>query len=218
MKGGLLLGRAPPAGVLPHAALVSHNCVTAGCKVCAWSSLCSFPSPQPPDGLILRLCPSPGPFAPTEPPCTDELCWRKGSRARSAPKKPRGPYLVIQHEQQSAFHIDVAGTLHLEAISLLGCGQPVPLQETKGTPVNSRSVTSHPLTGFVSAAGSRERQCSGSAQGFSSSRQPGSHPCESDPSGLQPRAHPVQQRQLDVLQPRGGWEFGWAEGVTALST
>lgn len=39
---------------------------------------------------------------------------------------------------------------------------------------------------------------------------PAWHTWESDPSGLQPRAHPVQQTQLDVLQPRrvGVW-MGW---------
>lgn len=41
--------------------------------------------------------------------------------------RPEGPYLVIQHEQQSAFHINITRPLHLEAIGLLGCGQPVPL-------------------------------------------------------------------------------------------
>lgn len=40
-------------------------------------------------------------------------------------------YLVIQHEQQGALHIDITRTLHLEAISLLGRGQSVPLRESK---------------------------------------------------------------------------------------
>jgi len=119
------------------------------------SCLRSFPAPQPPTGLTLRLCPSPGPFAPTRPPCAEQPCWREGSRAWPAPARPRGPYLVIQHEQQRAFHIDVAGTLHLEAIGLLGCGQPVPLQETKVTLVSTR--TSHSPSGFVSAARSGEQ-------------------------------------------------------------
>lgn len=43
------------------------------------------------------------------------------------------PYLVVQHEQQGALHIDIPGTLHLEAVGLLGRGHPVPLRGTMGT-------------------------------------------------------------------------------------
>lgn len=66
------------------------------------------------------------------------------------------------------------------------------------------------------AARSRESWCLGSVQGSSRGRPVSSW--ESDPSGFQPRAYPVQQIQLDVLQPRGRWDFGWAGGDTALST
>lgn len=104
-----------------HSPRVTHLC-HCRLQVCA-----PFHPHSPRNGLILKLFPNPGPFAPARPPRTDKPCWRKGSRAQPAPAKPHGPYLVIQHEQQSAFHIDVTGTLHLEAVSLLGCGQPVPL-------------------------------------------------------------------------------------------
>lgn len=73
----------------------------------------------------MRLLPQPSQAPLTAP---DEPCWRGGGSSHTTPST----YLVIQHEQQGALHIDITRTLHLEAISLLGRGQSVPLQESKG--------------------------------------------------------------------------------------
>lgn len=57
---------------------------------------------------------------------------------------------MVQHEQQGALHIDIPGTLHLEAVSLLGRGHPVPLQGTTGT-LLMPSHGSHLPAGSVAA-------------------------------------------------------------------
>lgn len=37
---------------------------------------------------------------------------------------------MIQHEKKSAFHVDVTGPFHLEAVGLLSGGHSVPLKES----------------------------------------------------------------------------------------
>ena len=43
--------------------------------------------------------------------------------------RARGWYLVIQHEQEGAFDVDVAGPFYLETIRLLSGGHSVPLKD-----------------------------------------------------------------------------------------
>lgn len=50
-------------------------------------------------------------------------------RARKSRSRCMRRYLVIQHEQEGAFDVDVTGPFHLEPIRLLSGGHSVPLQE-----------------------------------------------------------------------------------------
>lgn len=40
-------------------------------------------------------------------------------------------YLVIQHQKDSAAHVYISWPLHLEAICLLSCSSPVPLEQER---------------------------------------------------------------------------------------
>lgn len=51
---------------------------------------------------------------------------------RALPVAPDPCHLMIQHEQEGALDVEVSRPFHLEAISLLGGGHPVPLTGRRG--------------------------------------------------------------------------------------
>lgn len=60
----------------------------------------------------------------------------------AAPSRDGPAYLVVQHQQQSAAHAHVSGTLHLEAVRLLRGGRAVPLKaKTQPDTINPSSAT-----------------------------------------------------------------------------
>lgn len=99
----------------------------------------------------------------------------KGTLAENACKSPgwwqwsqsTQRYLVIQHEQKSAFNIHVTGPFHLETICLLSGGHSVPLKESSDRRLNVHSDENW----YTCGAGAQLQKKAGSEQLSNSSHQ-----------------------------------------------
>lgn len=60
-----------------------------------------------------------------------EEAWQTERNHKDLPLRRTVPYLVIEHEQDGAANAHITRPLHLETISLLRGGSPMPLKERK---------------------------------------------------------------------------------------